>query len=73
MEGFALPILADVSRASLDLLKGATFSGELKAPLGLEIKVREHFDGERDSLETIDYHIGKSDLRGRARRWKRYG
>jgi hypothetical protein len=66
-------MFADVGRASLYLLKGATFSGELKAPLGLEMKVREHFDGERDSLETIEYHIGKSGLTGRARRWRRYG
>jgi hypothetical protein len=68
-----VPLLADVSQASLYLLKGATFSGELKASLGLEIKVREHFDRERDSLDAIEYHIDKSGLTGRARRWRRYG
>jgi hypothetical protein len=66
-------ILAGVNRASLDLLKCATFSGRLKAPIGLGIKVREAIGEGQDSLTTIEYCVGKFGLEGSMRRGEQYG
>ena len=71
--GFGLvSILAGVDRNSLNVLDGATFSGEVGNAVGLRINVkREEVDNERSS-QRVEYVVGESGFNGWIKRRNRY-
>jgi hypothetical protein len=67
-QGFGMvSVLAGVDKKSVDLLSGATFSGRLKIPMGLRIKVRTDSTQEDDRLHRVEYIVGERGSQGEVR------
>lgn len=67
-------IMAGADRKSLDLLSGATFSGELRRKVGLKIRVLPSTseDDGTEQVGKIEYQVGKKGVIGRVRRRRVY-
>ena len=72
--GFGLiPLLAGVSRDSLDVLRGATFSGELKRPVRIRISTNDRDNGGPHTRETsIEYELDSQGRHDRIRKRRFY-
>ena len=73
--GFGLiPLLAGASRDSLDVLRGAAFSGELKRPVRIRISTKDRDDGGPCTCATnVEYELDSQGRHDRIQKRRVYG
>ncbi|KAI0125822.1 hypothetical protein BJ170DRAFT_695812 [Xylariales sp. AK1849] len=67
-----IALLAGVDRKSLDLLSGASYSGQLKKPVGVGIEVCQSLLEHDVKAERIQYRIGVCETSGSIKRRQVY-
>jgi hypothetical protein len=71
--GFGLvSILAGVDRNSLNVLDGATFSGEIGNPVGLRINIKREEVENNSRSQRVEYVVGQSGFNGWIKRRSRF-
>ena len=71
--GFGLiSLLAGVSKDTVDVLRGAAFSGNLTEPVRIRILNGNRADGEWNKA-NIEYEVDSQGKHGRVERGKTYG